>query len=58
MGYNKASPFTAFVMLLLFKQRRVSLKQVEFDLYFDTVVEVLEAANDEKYRLELEPKEE
>lgn len=55
---GKASPFTAFVMLLLFKQRRVSLDQVTFDLYFDTVVDVLEEANNEKYRLEPAPQEE
>lgn len=37
-------------MLLLFKQRRVALDLQDFDLYFDTLLELLEEANNEKYR--------
>jgi len=42
-------------MLLLFKQRRVELTQQDFDLHFDTLVEVLEEVNNERFRLEKAP---
>jgi len=48
------SPHTALAMLLLFKQRRNELTLQEFDLYFDTILEVLEETNNERYRLEKE----
>jgi len=41
-------------MLLLFKQRRVELNEQDFDLYFDTLLEVLEEVNNERYRLQKE----
>jgi len=50
------SPFTALSMLLLFKQRRVELTHQDFDLHFDTLVEVLEEVDNEKYRCEEERK--
>jgi len=37
-------------MLLLHKQRRVTLHVQDFDLFFDTILELLEDANNEKYR--------
>jgi len=46
------SPFTAVSMLLLFKQRRVELSEQDFNLYFDTLLELLEDLNDEKYRVQ------
>lgn len=38
-------------MLLLFVERRVELTQREYDDHFDTVLEALEAANNETFRL-------
>lgn len=49
---NHPSPYTAVSMLLLFKQRRIPLNHQEFDLYFDTILEVLEEVNNERYRLD------
>jgi len=37
-------------MLLLHKQGRVTLHVQDFDLYFDTILELLEETNNEKYR--------
>lgn len=37
-------------MLLLHKQRRVTLALQDFDLYFDTILELLEEVNNEKFR--------
>jgi len=51
---NHPSPFTAIAMLLLFKQRRVPMTRQDFDLYFDTILEVLEEVNNERFRLEKE----
>lgn len=49
---NHPSPYTAVSMLLLYKQRRIPLNTQEFDLYFDTLLEVLEEVNNERYRLD------
>jgi len=51
---NHPSPFTATSMLLLFKQRRIELNEQDFNLYFDTILEMLEEVNNERYRLEKE----
>jgi len=48
------SPFTALAMLLMFKQRRVELSEQDFDLHFDTLLEVLEEVNNEKFRTQKE----
>lgn len=42
-------------MLLLYKQRRVELTEQDFELHFDTLLEVLEEVNNERYRLEKAP---
>lgn len=47
---NHPSPHTAVAMLLLHKQRRLTLELQDFDLYFDTILELLEETNNEKYR--------
>lgn len=49
---SKATPFTAYTMLVLFTERKVNLTEAEFDQYWDQIIEVLEKANNEKYRLE------
>jgi len=50
------SPFTSFTMLLLHSNQKLTLTEVEFEMYFDRVVAVLEDANDEKYRCKKEEK--
>jgi len=49
------SPYTALSLLLLFKQRRIPLTQTQFDQCFDTIVDVLDEANNEKFRLDPTP---
>jgi len=51
---NHPSPYTAVSMLLLFKQRRIPLNAQDFDLYFDTLLELLEEVNNEKFRVQKE----
>jgi len=41
-------------MLCLHKQHRVELTVQDFELYFDTLLELLEEANNERYRLKKE----
>lgn len=45
------SPHTAISLLLLFKRQQHPLTEAEFDLCFDTIVQLLEEVNEEKYRL-------
>jgi len=42
-------------MLCMFKQRRLNLTQVEFDQCLDTVIDLLDECNNEKFRLEASP---
>jgi len=49
---QKPSPYTALSLLLLFKQRRIPLTVTEYDMYFDTILELLEDVNNERFRLE------
>jgi len=51
----KVSPFTAVAMLTMFKQRRLNMDERMFDQCVDALVELLEATNDEKFRLERLP---
>lgn len=52
MKTKSISPYSALALLLLFKQRKYNLTLEQFEECFDALCEVLEAANDEKYRLE------
>lgn len=49
---QKPSVYTALSMLLLFKQRRIPLTETEYDMYFDTCLELLEEVNNERFRLD------
>lgn len=51
MQPHRQSPFTALCQLLMFKRKLFPLTEAEFDLAFDTLVQVLEEVNDEKYRV-------
>jgi len=44
-------PQSSLALLELFSQRRLTLSTKEFDDHFDSVLAVLEAANNEKFRL-------
>jgi len=44
-------PFSSFTLLLLFSERKTSLTEREFERHFDVVLEVLDKANNEKFRL-------
>lgn len=44
------SPFTALSLLLLHKRELTTCTEAEFDLAFDTVLQVLEEVNDTKFR--------
>jgi len=44
-------PFSSFALLLLFAERKTQLTESQFDLHFDVVLEVLDRANNEKFRL-------
>jgi len=49
---QQPSPLTSLTMLILWKQRRIDITREDYDLFVDTVVGVLEEANDETFRLE------
>jgi len=49
------SPFSAFTMLVLHSERKLTLTESQFDDYFDEVLSALERANNEKYRLHQDP---
>jgi len=51
----KATPFTAYTMMVLFIEKKVNLTESEFYTYWDQIVDVLERANNEKYRVEPVP---
>lgn len=51
-------PQSSLCLLELFAQKRISLTQKEFDNHFDAVLEVLEQANEERYRITPEGDEE
>lgn len=44
-------PQSSLALLEMFAQRKLTLTEEEFDKHFDAVLEVLEAANNEKHRL-------
>lgn len=44
-------PQSSLCLLELFSQRKITLTEKEFHSHFDAVLEVLEKANDEKFRL-------
>lgn len=44
-------PQSSLALLEMFSQRKLTLTQKEFDDHFDSVLAVLEAANEEKFRL-------
>jgi len=46
------SPYSAVSLLLLFKQRRITLTPKQFDEAWDAIIDVLDEVNNEKYRLE------
>lgn len=48
------SPYSALGLLLLFKQKRITLSPQQFDEAVDVVVDVLEQVHNEQYRLEEE----
>lgn len=51
-SFSRRGPFTAFAMLVLFTERKLTLTEEQFDGYFDQVLAALEAANNEKFRLQ------
>jgi len=48
--HHRQSPFTALSLLMLHKRKLLTISQAEFELSFDTILQVLEEVNDEKYR--------
>jgi len=44
-------PQSSLALLEMFSQRKLTLSEKEFDDHFDSVLAVLEAANNEKHRL-------
>lgn len=48
---QRQSPYTALALLVLFKQKAVTIDEDTFDVCVDTLVGLLEEVNDEKYRL-------
>jgi len=44
-------PQSSLALLEMFSQRKLTLSNKEFDDHFDSVLGVLEAANNEKFRL-------
>lgn len=48
---HSLSPAACLELLDLFQQRHLSLSESQFEEYFDAVLAVLEAANNEKHRL-------
>lgn len=51
MQRQQISYYTAVGVLVAFKNKQLDLDEEIFDTCVDTLVELLEATNDEKYRL-------
>jgi len=46
------TPFTAIAMLVMHTEKKCRLTEGEFELAFDTILSLLEEANNNKYRLQ------
>jgi len=45
------SPISALTLLVMFTEKKMTLTEKQFDFYQDEVIDALERANNERYRL-------